>query len=116
MAKKETTENQQLPDIANSKIEAIKNLIFGENIQEYNHEFDTLKADITKKREEMLSYVDDARKEIMTAVDNLSTDVNIRISDLEQSLDEKAQDLDNRKVSRDSLGDMLIRLGENIKA
>lgn len=116
MAKKDTSENQQLTDVANSKIEAIKNLIFGENIQEYNHEFEALKADIAKKREEMLEYVDDARKEIMTAVDNLSTDVNIRISDLEQALDDKAQDLDNRKVSRDSLGDMLIKLGENIKA
>lgn len=116
MAKKDTSENQQLTDVANSKIEAIKNLIFGENIQEYNHEFEALKADIATKREEMLEYVDDARKEIMTAVDNLSTDVNIRISDLEQALDDKAQDLDNRKVSRDSLGDMLIKLGENIKA
>jgi len=116
MAKKDPTQNQELPDVANSKIEAIKNLIFGENIQEYNHEFDTLKADITQKREEMLSYVDDARKEIMTAIDNLSTDVNIRISDLEQALDDKTQDLDHRKVNRDSLGDMFIRLGENIKA
>ena len=63
----------------------------------------------------MLAYVDEARKEIMTAVDNLSTDVNIRISDLEQSLNDKTEDLDNKKVSRASLGDLLIRLGENIE-
>ncbi|RMB63433.1 fructose 1,6-bisphosphatase [Dokdonia sinensis] len=117
MAKKAKGASEPVQDAAaNSKIEAIKNLIFGENIQEYNHEFDTLKTDIANKREELMEYVDDARKEIMTAVDNLSTDVNIRISDLEQALHDKAQDLDNRKVSRDSLGDMLIRLGENIKA
>ncbi len=115
MANKKDSKNEQLTDVANSKIEAIKNLIFGENIQEYNHEFESLKSDISQKREEMLSYVDDARKEIMTAIDNLSTDVNIRISDLEQSLNDKAQDLEDRKVSRDSLGDMLIKLGENIK-
>ncbi len=117
MAKKDKAQDQPIAEnAANSKIEAIKNLIFGENIQEYNHEFDTLKADIANKREELMEYVDDARKEIMAAVDNLSTDVNIRISDLEQALHDKAQDLDDRKVSRDSLGDMLIRLGENIKA
>ncbi len=115
MAKKLPSDNSNQDLAANSKIEAIKNLIFGENIQEYNHEFDTLKADITKKREELLAYVDDARKEIMTAVDNLSTDVSIRISDLEAALDDKVNDLDNRKVSRESLGKMLISLGEKIK-
>jgi len=66
--------------------------------------------------EELLEYVDDARKEIMTAVDNLSTDVNIRISDLEQALNDKAQDLDNRKVNRESLGEMLVQLGNKIKS
>ena len=116
MGQKKDTETLAQVNGADSKIEAIKNLIFGENIQEYNHEFETLKADIDAKREELLSYVDDARKEIMTAVDNLSTDVNIRISDLEQALHDKASDLDNRKMNRSSLGSMLIELGEKIKA
>ena len=83
--------------------------------KDYSSEITSLKSDIAQKREEMLAYVDEARKEIMTAVDNLSTDVNIRISDLEQSLNDKTEDLDNKKVSRASLGDLLIRLGENIK-
>tara|TARA_R110002051_G_scaffold120997_4_gene194187 strand:+ start:8143 stop:8355 length:213 start_codon:yes stop_codon:yes gene_type:complete len=70
MAKKVQSIEQPTQDISNSKIEAIKNLIFGENIQEYNHEFDTLKAET----------------------------------------------LDHKKVNRSDLGDLLIRLGENIKA
>ncbi len=115
MAKNTKAEDQQSQDIANSKIEAIKNLIFGENIQEYNHEFEALKSDIAKNREEMLAYIDDARKEIMTALDNITTDVNIRISDLEQSLNDKTEAIDNQKVSLDSLGDLLVRLGKNMK-
>ena len=116
MAQKKTDQDPIIPVESDSKIEAIKNLIFGENIQEYNHEFETLKTEIAQKREELLEYVDDARKEIMTAVDNLSTDVNIRISDLEQALNDKAQDLDNRKVNRESLGEMLVQLGNKIKS
>ena len=86
MAKKSTSAKASEQEVANSKIEAIKNLIFGENIQEYNHEFETLKSEIAAKRQELMEYVDDTRKELMTAIDNLSTDVNIRISDLEQAL------------------------------
>lgn len=116
MAKKSTSATASEQEVANSKIEAIKNLIFGENIQEYNHEFETLKSDMAAKRQELMEYVDDTRKELMTAIDNLSTDVNIRISDLEQALSEKAEALDHKKVNREDLGDMLIRMGENIKA
>lgn len=116
MAKKDQPIEQPSQEIANSKIEAIKNLIFGENIQEYNHEFETLKAEIATRRKELMSYVDDTRKELMTSIDNLSTDVNIRISDLEEALNDKTETLDHKKVNRSDLGDLLIRLGENIKA
>jgi hypothetical protein len=58
MAKKE----QPIQDIFNSKIEAIKNLILGENIQEYNHEFEGLKSEIAERR-----------KELMMSIDTLST-------------------------------------------
>jgi len=40
------------PDPA-SKIEVIKNLIFGENIAEYNSEFESLKKEIDSKRKEL---------------------------------------------------------------
>lgn len=116
MAKKDQLKDQPIQDISNSKIEAIKNLIFGENIQEYNHEFETLKAEIAARRKELMEYVDDTRKELMMSIDTLSTDVNIRISDLEEALNDKTETLDHKKVNRSDLGDLLIRLGENIKA
>ena len=116
MAKKEAVSaNNEQHGVNDSKIEAIKNLIFGENIQEYNHEFETLKADIQSKREELLDYIDNTRKELSSAIDNLGTDMSLRLSDLEESLNDKTADLESRKVSRDSLGTMLIKLGEKIK-
>ena len=116
MAKKNNPETEEATAVANSKIEAIKNLIFGENIAEYNHEFETLKAEVAARRQELLEYVDSTRKELMTAIDNLSTDVNIRISDLEEALNDKADDLDHRKMNRTDLGDLLIQMGQKIKA
>ncbi len=55
MAKKVQSIEQPTQDISNSKIEAIKNLIFGENIQEYNHEFDTLKAELERRQRTCLA-------------------------------------------------------------
>lgn len=100
---------------ANSKIQAIKELIFGENIEEYNSEFENLKAEIKAKRNELKKFIDETRSELMTSIDNLSTDVNIRITDLENALEDKADVLNEQKVDRDTLGSLLINLGEKIK-
>lgn len=52
----------------------------------------------------------------MSSIDNLSTDINIRITDLENALEDKSDKLDEQKVDRKLLGDLLISLGEKIAA
>lgn len=96
------------------RLEAIKNLIFGENIQQIDQDFQGLKNLIDKRKEELESYIEETRKELLHTIDNLSTDINIRITDLESNLEEKAADLNHRKVDRSALGTMLVNLGEKI--
>ncbi|WP_055447025.1 hypothetical protein [Lacinutrix mariniflava] len=97
-----------------SKIDAIKQLIFGENIQEYNHEFEAVKKDILDKKKELENLIDDVKVELLQNIDNLSTDINIRITELENTLDDKADALDEKKLDRKLFGDLLIKLGEKI--
>jgi len=97
-----------------SKIETIKNLIFGENIQQYNSEFDTLKKDILEKRKELRTLVEETNQEINILIDNLSTDVNIRITELENKLADKADNLDAKKVDKKTLGSLLVKIGNQI--
>lgn len=99
---------------ANSKIDAIKELIFGENIQAYNSEFETLKADILSKKETLENLIDDVKSELLQNIDSLSTDLNIRITELEDSFNDKIDTLDNKKVDRKQLSDLFIKLGEKI--
>lgn len=108
-APRDTTSND-----ASSKINAIKDLIFGENIQEYNHEFENIKADILKKKKELEAFVEDTKTELLKSIDNLSTDVNIRITELEDKTVENIENLEDKKVDRQVLGDLLIKLGEKI--
>jgi gas vesicle protein len=116
MAKKNTdTENKGSMD-STSKIEAIKNLIFGENIEQYNSEFETLKKDLDKKKKALEGYIDEVREELMQSIDSLSTDVNIRITDLEDALNARAEALSEEKVDRKELGKLLISLGEKISS
>ena len=97
-----------------SKIDAIKQLIFGDNIQEYDHEFEAVKLDILNKKKELESLIDDVKAELLQNIDNLSTDINIRITELENTLEDKAQVLEEKKLDRKLFGDLLIKLGEKI--
>lgn len=98
----------------NSKLEVIKNLIFGENIEAYNAEFEALKEDILTKKKEIESLLDEVRDELNKSLDSISTDLNIRITDLENSMEDKLDNLESSSVNRSELGQLLVNLGEKI--
>ncbi len=102
-----TNESQQ-------RLEAIKNLIFGENIEQINSDFDTIKKLIEKRKEELELFIEETSKDLNTLIDNLSTDVNIRITDLEENLNEKIDVLNHNKVDRSMLGKLFVSMGEKI--
>jgi len=97
-----------------SKIEAIKQLIFGENIQAYDSEFETLKKDILSKKKALEKLMEEVGDELRLSIDNLSTDINIRLSELESSLEDKIENLDEKSVDKNALGKLLIELGEKV--
>lgn len=99
---------------AESKIEVIKNLIFGENIQAYNSEFESLKEDILNKKKVLEDLIEEVGSDLRKTIDDLSTDINIRITDLEENLDGKLEQLDEKTVDKDALGKLLIELGKKV--
>ncbi len=99
---------------SSQRLEAIKNLIFGENIVQIDQDFQSLKKLIDKRKDELDNYIEDIRKELNATVDNLSTDLNIRLTDLENTLNDKASSLERNKVDRKLLGTLLINLGDQI--
>ena len=117
MSKQNGVIDQQEPvknGSANSKIDAIKELIFGENMQAYDNEFDTLKKDILNKKNELEDLIETVKAELLKSLDNTATDINIRITELEDTVQDKLDTIDEKKVNRKDLGDLLVKLGEKI--
>lgn len=117
MSKNQNKEEENLSVNTNEsaqRLEAIKNLIFGENIQQIDSEFNSIKNHIEKRKEELENLIDEVQKQLNLTIDNLSTDLNIRITDLENSLNEKSDELNFKKVDRNLLGTLLVSMGEKI--
>jgi len=99
---------------SNSKIETIRNLIFGETIETYDKEFESLKRDILDKKKTLEDLVEQVKGDLNLAVDNIATDVNIRITEVEKNLEDKLENLEGEAVNKKILGKLLIELGEKI--
>ena len=97
-----------------SKIDTIKDLLFGENISLYEKEFNSIKHTILSKKEELDELIETTRKELEHNIDSLSTDLNIRITELEDKFNAASEDLDSKKVDKKLLGDLFIKLGSKL--
>lgn len=97
-----------------SKIEAIKNLIFGENIKAYESEFELLKQDILDKKKVLEDLMDEVREDLSKTIDNIATDVNVRITELEENIEAKIENLDDHTVKKEMLGELFKELGDKI--
>ena len=111
---KETEPTTINPLESSQRLEAIKNLIFGENIQQIDQEFQAIKNHIEKRKEGLEDFIAETRKELTASIDNLATDLNIRITDLESSMNDKTEELNHKKVDRNLLGTLLVSMGEKI--
>lgn len=117
MSKNQSKENETPavnPLESAQRLEAIKNLIFGENIQQIDQEFLSIKNHVEKRKEELEDFIAETRKELNATIDNLATDLNIRITDLENSMNDKTEELNHKKVDRNLLGTLLVSMGEKI--
>ncbi|MEZ2413315.1 fructose 1,6-bisphosphatase [Muriicola sp. E247] len=98
-----------------SKIELIKNLIFGENIQAYDSEFELLKKDIISKKKQLEELIEAVRTDLRMAVNDVSTDINIRITELEDKLEDRFENIEKQQLDASQLGDLLIEMGNKVK-
>ncbi|MBT8205780.1 MAG: fructose 1,6-bisphosphatase [Eudoraea sp.] len=98
-----------------SKIELIKNLIFGENIQAYESEFEQLKLEMLNKKKALEDLIEAVRTDLRMSIDDVSTDINIRITELEEKMGDRLERMEEEQLDKDHLGDLLIALGEKVK-
>ena len=107
----ESTANQQI----DTRIAAVRDLIFGENIQQYDSEF----ADVFDK---IKTLQDDTRKNLSESITNIENKladleslVDHKFQDLNDDLDKKLADLDDEKADRRKLGKALEKIAQMLQ-
>ncbi len=97
------------------KLDAIKEIIFGENIKEYDKEFKKLKDQISKQKEEFHLMAKTMKKELQDLMKETDRVSKTQIEDLRKEMIAKIGQLETSKTSKELLADMLIEVGKNLK-
>ncbi len=98
-----------------SRIAAVRDLIFGENIQRYDSEF----ADVYEKIEALKKQSNHNLAEAVTNLENKLSDleslVDHKFQDLNDDLDKRLADLDDEKADRRKLGKALEKIAQMLQ-
>lgn len=94
-----------------SKLQAVKELIFGQEIQNYDAEFKEIHKEIDENKTQNSEDTANQQK----ALNQLEKSITSRIDRLEADLMKKIAVLDNKKTDRAKLGKLLIQIGEKLQ-
>jgi gas vesicle protein len=95
---------------ADNRIAAVRDLIFGENIQQYNAEFADVYDKIKALKEESSRNLSEAVVELEGKLTDLERLMDDKFQDLNSDLDKRLAELDDAKADRVKLGQALEKI------
>lgn len=99
-------------DNTDNRLEAVRDLLFGPNDQEYRKEFQGIKDQIASTQQDSSASVSKLEEELVGKIDQLEKKVLERISALESRVDE----LDMRKTDRKQLAALLQTIAKELES
>jgi len=111
MAKnKEIANGQEKSLQIDSRIEAVRDLIFGENIKQYDSDFEDVYAKIDSLKNDTNKNLNNAIENLENKLSDLETLLENKIQDLTDDVEKRIADLDDEKADRRKLGKALEKI------
>ena len=96
--------------ITDGRLAAVRDLIFGENILQYNSEFEDVFNKIKILENETQKNLENAVVTLERKVSDLEGLMDHKFQDLNEDLDKKLNELDDEKADREKLGKALEKI------
>ncbi|AUC83935.1 hypothetical protein CW731_00915 [Polaribacter sp. ALD11] len=108
--KSEKNQAAETNQVVDSRIAAVRDLIFGENIQQYNSEFEDVFNRIKALEDETQKNLGDSVSNLENKLADLESLMDHKFQDLNDDLDKRLADLDDEKADRKKLGKALEKI------
>jgi len=98
-----------------SRVDAIKDLIFGENIQEYDARFSKLESKLNSTEKKLTKMIQNLGKEINSNLETFNKSISDDVEKNFKQLAKQVKALEASKTDKDNLANLLISLAEELK-
>ena len=103
------------PNNAGAKIDAIRDILFGQHIQDFDARFRTLKQELAQTQEETDRRTAAMHEELLSAIRSLDDKLSQLLQDHRDHTEQEFSRLDEtREAQRKELGRLLVSLGEKL--
>ena len=110
-----TTPDQNGAATRDPKIEAIKEIIFGENIKEINHEFEEIKALLQEHRRALDERMSQVQQELEKSIRQLHQDTEKEMQAMKEDTLNRLTSLEDSVPSNANLGKMFEEVGRKLQ-
>lgn len=105
-----TEESATSPEQA--KLEAVRDLLFGQNVKEYRDEIKEVRDLISEKESDINSTIDQMESDLVKRIDGLEE----RIDDELKAINKQLKELSSDKVDRKQLSTLLMDLAKQLES
>lgn len=97
------------------KLNEIRNLLFGQNVQEYRSEFEELKAIIQKNKSEAEQTIAEMKSNFESTLNSLERNFEDQLTSSNRETNIRLDELDDNKVDRVKMASMLHELANQLE-
>ncbi len=112
----EKEKNGVVESANDKKMDAIKQLIFGENMVEYDQRFNEMMDKLENTHQLLESKIEQLDQTITSTIEDLNSEFESKRLKLEEEFKVAFDKLDNKKTDRKALGKMLQTIGDKLQA
>ncbi len=96
------------------KLSTLKELLFGEEKQQYDHRFEDLDEKTDQRFEKQLNMILDLESRMNQKIDDLQAQYDEKISALKTDLNQSIDLLSNEKLDKKKMADLLTTMASNL--
>lgn len=107
-------EDNNQPNGLDPKINAIKEIIFGNEIQDYNQQFQDISKALEKQKDEFKNEILELKKELNDTIQNFEKELSKAENRLNSLIEKEANLLQDKKVDRKALAKMFGTISDKL--
>lgn len=98
-----------------TKLDEVKDLIFGPDIKSYNDQITELKVKIGQNREEVMGKIEEVRNKLIEAIQNTEKNLNERLVAVQKATEEELEKQKQAHVSKRAFNDALLKISDSLR-